>query len=176
MKNMREDRTGFIYLNKYEEYTKEDIVAIIDDLFMKAGHLTNPKLVFESTIEPYEDYPGDVEVYVQGMRPATKQEIEEDQEQEELYKLAKEMGITVYEARTIQDLKESRPTLLPETMTPVSTKDVALTLASQLQLNDPILIILEETAPGLRLLRIVFSNLDIHGTELLMPYLTRPRR
>ena len=89
MKNMREDRTDCIYLNKYSEYTKEDIVAIIDDLFEKAKHLTNPKLVFESTMEPYEDYPGPVEVYVQGMRPATEQEIEEDRKQAEIKALAK---------------------------------------------------------------------------------------
>ena len=106
MKNMREDRTGFIYLNKYEEYTKEDIVAIIDDLFMKAGHLTNPKLVFESTMEPYEDYPGPVEVYVTGMRHATEKEIEEDRKQVEIQALSKKLGVTFYEAATILDLQK----------------------------------------------------------------------
>ena len=106
MKNMREDKTDCIHLSKYSEYTKEGIVAIIDDLFDKAGHLTNPKLVFESTIEPYEGYPGDVEVYVQGMRPATEQEIEEDRKQAEIQALAKKLGVTFYEAKTIQDLKQ----------------------------------------------------------------------
>lgn len=106
MKNMREDKTDCLYLNKHSEYTKEDIVAIIDDLFDKAGHLTNPKLVFESTMEPYEDYPGDVEVYVQGMRPATEEEIEADRKQAEIQALAKKLGVTFYEAKTIQDLKQ----------------------------------------------------------------------
>ena len=106
MKNMREDKTDCIYLNKYSEYSKEDIVAIIDDLFDKAEHLTNPKLVFESTMEPYEKYPDDVEVYVWGMRPATEQEIEEDQKQAEIQALAKKLGVTFYEAKTIQDLKQ----------------------------------------------------------------------
>ena len=103
---MREDKTDSKYLNEYSEYTKEDIVAIIDDLFSKASHLTNPKLVFESTMEPYEDYPGDVEVYVQGMRHATEQEIEEYRKQAEIQALAKKLGVTFYEAKTIQDLKQ----------------------------------------------------------------------
>ena len=106
MKNMREDKTDCIYLNKYSEYTKEDIVAIIDDLFEKAKYLHNPKLVFESTMEPYEDYPGDVEVYVQGMRPATEKEIKSDRDYAETVRLSVEMGVTFYEAKLIQDLKQ----------------------------------------------------------------------
>ena len=106
MKNMREGQTSSIYLSKHSQYTKEQFIDIIDDLFDKAEHLTNPKLVFESTMEPYEDYPGDVEVYVWGMRPATEQEIEEDQKQAEIQALAKKLGVTFYEAKTIQDLKQ----------------------------------------------------------------------
>ena len=106
MKNMREYKTEPVCLNRYSEYTKEDIVAIIDDLFSKASHLTNPKLVFESTMEPYEDYPGDVEVYVQGMRHATEQEIEEDRKRAEIQALSKELGVTFYEAATILNLKQ----------------------------------------------------------------------
>ena len=106
MKNMREGQTSPIYLSKHSQYTKKQFIAIIDDLFDKAEHLTNPKLVFESTIEPYENYPGDVEVYVWGMRPVTEQEIEEDQKQAEIQALAKKLGVTFYEAETIQDLKQ----------------------------------------------------------------------
>ena len=106
MKNMREGKTSSIYLSKHSQYTKEQFIAIIDDLFDKAEHLTNPKLVFESTIEPYEDYPDDVEVYVSGVRPATEQEIEEDRKQAEIEALAKKLGVTFYEAKTIQDLKQ----------------------------------------------------------------------
>ena len=106
MKNMREGQTSSIYLSKHSQYTKEQFIAIIDDLFEKAKYLHNPKLVFESTMEPYEDYPGDVEVYVQGMRPATEKEIEEDREQEKIQGLAKELGVTFYEAATILNLKQ----------------------------------------------------------------------
>ena len=106
MKNMREGQTSSIYLSKCSQYTKEQFIAIIDDLFDKAGHLTNPKLVFESTMEPYEDYPGDVEVYVQGYRPSTEKEIEEDRKQAEIQALSKKLGVTFYEAATIQDLKQ----------------------------------------------------------------------
>ena len=106
MKNMREGQTSSIYLSKHSQYTKEQFLAIIDDLFDKAEHLTNPKLVFESTIEPYENYPDDVEVYVWGMRPATGQEIEEGRKQTKIQALAKKLGVTFYEAKTIQDLKQ----------------------------------------------------------------------
>ena len=106
MKNMREQKTLPIQLSKYSQYTKEQFIDIIDDLFDKAAHLTNPKLVFESTIEPYEDYPGDVEVYVWGMRPATEKEIEEDRKQAEIQALAKKLGVTFYEAKTILDLQK----------------------------------------------------------------------
>ena len=102
---MREDKTPPICISKYSQYSRDQIVDMIDDLFSKAEHLTNPKLVFESTMEPYENYPGDVEVYVWGMRPATEQEIEEDQKQAEIQALAKKLGVTFYEAKTIQDLK-----------------------------------------------------------------------
>ena len=107
MKNMREDRTNFVYLDKHTEYTREDVIAIIDGLLEKAKHLTDPKIVFESTLEPYEDcYPGDAKVYVQGMRPATEQEIEEDRKQAEIQALAKKLGVTFYEANTILDLQK----------------------------------------------------------------------
>ena len=106
MKNMREGQTSPTQLSKHSQYSRDQIIAIIDDLFSKAGHLTNPKLVFESTMEPYEDYPGDVEVYVQGMRPATEQEIEEDRKQAEIHALSKKLGVTFYEANTILDLQK----------------------------------------------------------------------
>ena len=106
MKNMREDKTESTYLSKSSGYTKEQFIDIIDNLFSKAEHLTNPKIVFESTVEPYEDYPGDVEVYVWGMRPLTEKEIKEDQKQAKIQELAKELGVTFYEASTILDLKK----------------------------------------------------------------------
>ena len=106
MKNMREDKTNSIYLNGYTGYSQEEFISIIRDLFLNAGHLTNPKLIFESTMEPYEDYPGPVEVYVEGFRPVTEAEIKADEEEKELFKLAREMGVSVYEARVFQDLKQ----------------------------------------------------------------------
>ena len=39
------------------------------------------------------------------MRHATEQEIEEDQKQAEIQALAKKLGVSFYEAKTIQDLK-----------------------------------------------------------------------
>ena len=106
MKNMREDKTSPTYLCSYSQYSRDQILAIIDKLFKEAVNLTNPKLVFKSTIEPYEDYPGDVEVYVTGMRHATEKEIEEDRKQVEIQALSKKLGVTFYEAATILDLQK----------------------------------------------------------------------
>ena len=106
MKNMREDRTNAIRLNGYTGYSREEFISLIDDLFLNAGHLTSPKLIFESTMQPYMDFPGPVEVYVKGFRPVTEVEIKAEEEEKELRKLAKEMGVSVYEARIFQDLKQ----------------------------------------------------------------------
>lgn len=76
MKNMRGDKTDTIRLNGYTGYSQEEFISIIDELFLNAGHLTNPKLIFESTMQPYMDFPGPVEVYVKGFRPVTEVEIE----------------------------------------------------------------------------------------------------
>ena len=106
MKNMREDKTNTIHLNGYTGYSQEEFISIVKDLFYNAGHLTNPKLIFESTLDPYEDYPGPVEVYVKGLRHVTEAEIRGEEEEKELRKLAREMGVSVYEARIFQDLKQ----------------------------------------------------------------------
>lgn len=102
---MREDKTKSIYLSVNSQYTRDGIITVIDDLFSKASHLTNPKLVFESTIEPYENFPGDVEVYVEGMRPATEEELEKECKEEEIHKFAESLGVSFYEARLVLDLK-----------------------------------------------------------------------
>ena len=106
MKNMREDKTNAIRLNGYTGYSREEFISIVDEMFYNAGHLTSPKLIFESTLEPYEDYPGPVEVYVKGFRHVTEAEIKADEEEKELRRLAREMGVSVYEARIFQDLKQ----------------------------------------------------------------------
>ena len=76
MKNVREDKTDAIRLNGYTGYSQEEFISIIRELFYNAGHLTSPKLIFESTMQPYMDFPGPVEVYVKGFRPVTEVEIE----------------------------------------------------------------------------------------------------
>ena len=106
MKNMREDKTNTIRLNGYTGYSREEFISIIDELFYNAGHLTGSKLIFESTLDPYEDYPGPVEVYVEGLRHVTEAEIKADEEEKELRRLAREMGVSVYKARIFQDLKQ----------------------------------------------------------------------
>lgn len=103
---MREDKTESIHLSRNSQYTRDEIITIIDDLFTKANHLTDPKLVFESTMEPYEDFPGDVDVYVEGMRPDTEEELEEERKEEEIHKLAESLGVSFYEARFILDLRK----------------------------------------------------------------------
>ena len=93
MKNMEEDKTNAIRLNGYTGYSREEFIFIIDELFYNAGHLTSPKLIFESTMQPYMDFPGPVEVYVKGLRHVAGAEIEAGKKEE------------LYEAGVFQNLK-----------------------------------------------------------------------
>lgn len=111
MKNMKEVRTEEEYLGRYSGYTKKDMLDFLDKLFDKAKYLNNPKVFFESTIDPYDDYASDVKVYVKGWRPMTKEEIDEksleENSRKEINKLSEKLGVTYYEASTIYRLKEA---------------------------------------------------------------------
>lgn len=97
-----------MYLSEYEEYKPEEIKELCDSLIKKAESegLTNCYLRFESTREPYEDYLGPVSITPCGYREFNYKEKKELEKQKEIESLAKELGITFYEATTIKNLKE----------------------------------------------------------------------
>lgn len=96
------------YLSEHEEYSLEDIVTICKRLldFGEKEGLENCYLKFQSHMEPYEDYLGPPSVRVCGYRKLNWAETKELEAQEATEKLAKELGITFYEANVLMKLKE----------------------------------------------------------------------
>lgn len=96
------------YIPIYSELQLEEFFERTHTLYRKAKDkgYTNVYFTLESTLEPYEDWPGDVLLTVYGDRPKTQEEIEEEEKYEKLLKFAKEKGITPYEAGILLKLKE----------------------------------------------------------------------
>ena len=82
--------------------------ALYDELDKAAAAgFKDPYVIFESTIEPYEDYCGPVEVRIMGHRQPNAQELAEQAQQKYLQDLADQMGVTYYEASVIDRLQKS---------------------------------------------------------------------
>lgn len=102
-----------IYLNEYTEYDIEswaDLVEGVDKRVEQAtaSGLKNVFVQFRSTLEPYEDCSaGPVEVQIRGQRELTSFEQAQRSEQTRIEKLAKELGVTFYEASVVDKLKKA---------------------------------------------------------------------
>lgn len=101
------------YLNEYTEYDKDTLQGLFQGLLGKlekaeaAGYKT-PYVVFCSTLEPYEDCSlGPVEVSVEGYRPLTHREVAQEKEAQRIETLAKELGVTAYEAGVVDRLRKA---------------------------------------------------------------------
>lgn len=96
------------YLNEYASYTVENLVETFNRLITQAEELgyTDCKVQINSSIEPYEDLPGSPLVQIVGFRPKTLREFEEEENEKRVKELAKEKGITPYEARQYLALKK----------------------------------------------------------------------
>lgn len=98
--------------NYYFEYEEHSIEELLEDfkVMIKTAEgqgYTDCKIVFRSTLEPYEDnMPGPVEVCVSGMRDKTEEELNEEKRREEVQAFATEKGITYYEANILMDLQK----------------------------------------------------------------------
>jgi hypothetical protein len=108
-----EDQFGeTTYIQNYARFNKTDLHKHFGTLYDKldkaeqAG-FRDPYVVFSSTMEPYEDYCGDVEVRIMGDREANTQELAEQAQQKYLQDLADQMGVTYYEASVIDRLQKS---------------------------------------------------------------------
>lgn len=99
-------RTEEIPLDAYGEYSVEKLTSIFKGLLEKAVNagLENCFLKFESRYEPHEDWLGEPVVFPCGYRRLNKIEKKELEEQDYLEKLAKERGISVYQAKNLLSL------------------------------------------------------------------------
>lgn len=100
-----------IYLNCYEQYDKTSLHKLFGDLYAKLDEaeqagFKNPYVVFESTIDAYDPYPGPVEIKIMGDRALTQAEEDAQAYQKKVEALAKELGVTFYEASVVNRLKE----------------------------------------------------------------------
>jgi len=68
------------------------------------GH-PNVTIEFRSTFESYEDYLGSPILVIMGDRELNKEELAAELYEETIEKLAKDLGITFYEANTLMQLK-----------------------------------------------------------------------
>lgn len=117
--NLRE-----IYLNsdsfelQFEKnYTVDEITKICSDLVKLAEHrgLQNCFISFNSTMDSYDNVTGPVEIIAGGYRLPTKDEMEAEKSENEIYSLADEWGLTYYETATILKLKERKKISIHET-------------------------------------------------------------
>lgn len=102
-----------IYLNEYTKYDIEswaDLVQSIDSrlALAAASGLKNVFVRFRSTLEPYGDCStGPVEVQIRGKRELTSFEQAQQAEQTRVEKLAKDLGVSFYEASVVDRLKKA---------------------------------------------------------------------
>lgn len=103
---------GLDPIQTYEEMSVEqfrawskEVLYILDEI-EKMGVVKNCCVKIESSIEPYEDSPGPVEVSIWGFREETKEEKEEQKREEKISGLAKSLGIAPYEATILLNLQE----------------------------------------------------------------------
>ena len=96
------------YLNEYIEYQPEDLLELSSKLMViaKEEGLQGCYLKFGSTMTPWEDYLGPVELTVCGYRKLNTKEKAEQERTDAIKALAKEKGITFHESSTLMSLKE----------------------------------------------------------------------
>ena len=103
-----------IYLNEYTEYNEEELGVLFSNLRDKLveaekSGLTNVHVQFRSTLEPYEDnWAGPVEVQIRGYRELNSLEKAQQKEQERILALARELGVTFYEASVVDRLEKQK--------------------------------------------------------------------
>lgn len=95
------------YLQENEQYSPEDIKELCDRLVQigEERGLEGCYLRFLSHQEPYENWLGAPSVSVVGYRKHTPAELKQIAEEDELETVAKQLNITVYEARMLKTLK-----------------------------------------------------------------------
>lgn len=110
MKNLVEEGLwkDAYYLQHYEKYSPESIYKICKGLIAdaEAAGYKDCYLKFESTIDAYEDYPGNPTITVCGFREKYSHEIAEEEDQKDTENLANKLGISFYEASVLKKNKD----------------------------------------------------------------------
>ena len=96
------------YFQDHEEYSPQDVKDICDRLLEKGKEagLGGCYLKFRSHMEAYEDWLGGPSVSVVGYRRLNYEEQKEIREEDAVRAMAKCLGITEFEARTLKRLKD----------------------------------------------------------------------
>jgi hypothetical protein len=95
------------YLHDHEEYSPQDVFDLCKNLIEKAEQqgLEGCYLKFKSNMEPHEDWLGLPSVTAVGYRPLNQEEKEQLDFEDKVNQVAKEKGITPFEARNYLELK-----------------------------------------------------------------------
>ncbi len=96
------------YLNEHVEYRPEDLLELFSKLMAiaKEEGLQGCYLKFNSTMEPWDEYLGPVQLTVCGYRKLTTKEKAKQERTDAIKALAKEKSIEFHEACTLMSLKE----------------------------------------------------------------------
>ena len=96
------------YLDEHVEYQPDDLIEIFSKLMTiaKEEGLQGCYLKFKSTMDPWEDYSGPVLLLVCGHRKLNTKEKAVQERTDAIWDLAKEKGISFYQASTLMSLKE----------------------------------------------------------------------
>ena len=108
-------RTEKNYIGSEREYTKEELVEIIDECILnaeKAG-LQNVKVEISASTD-YDDINPYVTIRGVGKRKLTADELAVLEEQAEIEKKAKQLDITFYEASIVMRLEKSGKIMVTE--------------------------------------------------------------
>ena len=103
-----EDFENQFYLQEHGQYDPDYLARLSKSLILKAEAkgLLGCYLRFRSHRDSYEDYLVDPSVVVVGYRKHSLNEKKEIKERMRVEALAEELGISVYEAKIVQDLKK----------------------------------------------------------------------
>jgi len=110
--NLVEEQIGLpIVVDNYERYDQTKLSVLfheISDKFedAKSSGYKDIWVTFNSTIAPYEEYPGCVEIEINGLREKTEAEKSLERDQKRLVKLAAKLGISFYEASVVDRLEK----------------------------------------------------------------------
>ncbi len=109
-----DERTEKNYIGSEREYTKEELIEIIDDCILdaqKAG-LQDAKVEISASTD-YDNYPY-VVIRGVGKRKLTADELAVLEEQAEIEKKAEQLDITFYEASIVMRLEKSGKIVVAE--------------------------------------------------------------